>query len=45
MIPTLRRAVETGDHQISDLNLWRPDPSHIGAILCVDTCQTRILGD
>ncbi len=38
---SLRQTIEGEGDRLSDLHLWRLGPGHLGAIVCVDTNETR----
>jgi len=37
----LRKTIEAGGDQLTDLHLWRLGPGHLGAIVCVRTQHAR----
>jgi cation diffusion facilitator family transporter len=41
MADSLRQTIEADGDKIADLHLWRLGPGHLGAIVCVNTCQAR----
>ena len=41
MADKLRQTIEGDGDKIADLHLWRLGPGHLGAIVSVNTCQSR----
>ena len=41
MADNLRQTIEGDGDKIADLHLWRLGPGHLGAIVAVNTCQSR----
>ncbi len=41
MADSLRQTIEAGGDRIDDFHLWRLGPGHLGAIVCVNTRETR----
>jgi cation diffusion facilitator family transporter len=37
----IRQSVEADGDRVADLHLWRLGPGHLGAIVCIDTDQSR----